>query len=141
MNRLYLAFNIHVERWTNRAYSSFRPHARQLRGLTATNKRLLYLTVLIPVLSYGFQIWYRLKGRWCKRSVHKLAKVQHAAARWITGGFATSLAGALELLAGLAPMTLNLDRLYQRSVIRHHGLHEYVGLKHYSHTPVHWNTV
>ena len=49
------------------------------------------------------------------RLVNKLKMVQHAAARWITGGFGTSPSGALELLSGIAPMTVNLDRMYRKS--------------------------
>ena len=29
------------------------------RGMTPKDKRLLYLTAVLPVLMYGFQIWYR----------------------------------------------------------------------------------
>ncbi|KIL63797.1 hypothetical protein M378DRAFT_11884 [Amanita muscaria Koide BX008] len=93
------------------------------------NKRLLYLTVVLPILSYGFQLWYRPGAKGVKALVKKAEVVQHKAARWITGGFRTSPSGALEMIAGLAPLNLNLRKLYTKTAIRNEILHPHIGVK------------
>jgi hypothetical protein len=54
-----------------------------VRGMTPKNKRLLYLTVVLPVLTYGFQLWYRPNARRCLTMLKHLEKVQNTVARWI----------------------------------------------------------
>ena len=109
-----------------------------IRGITPSQKRILYLTTVLPVLTYGFPIWYRPKARGCRTLYKKLEVIQHAAARWITGGFPTAPSGGLEILGRLAPLDANLDRLYRKAAVRLHITHETSGVKFMGSTPNHW---
>jgi len=106
--------------------------------MTPKNKQLLFLTVVLPVLTYGFQLWYRPKGKGCKTILRKLEGVQHAAAHWITGGFCTSPSGALEMLTGLAPVWVNLDKLYLKSGVCLASLHPHCGIHAFQLPPLNW---
>ncbi|KIL54879.1 hypothetical protein M378DRAFT_91757, partial [Amanita muscaria Koide BX008] len=99
-----------------------------IRGSDPDSRRLLYITCVLPILTYGFQLWYRTGSRGCKKLVTKLKPVQSMAARWITGAFKTTPTGATETLAGLCPLYLNLERLYNKSSFRLHRLHDNHGI-------------
>jgi hypothetical protein len=140
---LSLSFAHHVEWWVNKAYSTIRAMnilGNSSRGFSPSNKQQLYLTVVIPTMTYGFQLWYRPGARKRKMLLRKLITVQHKVARWITGGFKTPPVGGLEILAGLAPLRINLDRLYLKSAIRTATLHEGSGSLYFRHVPFAWET-
>ena len=80
-------------------------------------KRLLYRTCIIPVLTYGLRLWH-FWGAKVQGVVKILAKVQRVATLWITGCFCTSPTGGVESLVGLLPMHLLLRRLTERSCLR-----------------------
>lgn len=86
-------------------------------GITAMQKRLLYQTCVVPVLTYGLCLWH-FKGAKVQGVLKSLAKVQRTAALWITGCFRTSPTGGVESLAGLLPMHLLLRRLVEQSCLR-----------------------
>ena len=62
-----------------------------VRGLTPALRRRLYLACILPLMTYGCQVWYRRKGT--KGLIEILRKAQMTAARWITGAFRTSPRG------------------------------------------------
>ena len=88
-----LKFPLHIDWWVNKAHSTLRAMkmlGNSVWGLTPSNKRQMYLTAVLPVLTYGFQLWYRPGAKKCKQHCKWLELVQHKAARWITGGFKMS---------------------------------------------------
>ncbi|PPQ95831.1 hypothetical protein CVT25_002003 [Psilocybe cyanescens] len=118
------------------------------RGLCPVQKRILYRACVLPIVTYGFRLWYfaaaRCKGAlhhlstmqrsaalWitgafrtsptaarCKGALHHLSTMQRSAALWITGAFRTSPTGGVEALAGLPPINLLLHRLSERADYR-----------------------
>ena len=82
------------------------------RGLTPKDKQLIYITTTLPILSYGFQLWFHHKSKHCKGLVQCLNQVHTAAACWITGGFPNCNARALQCMAGLQPLHTHLEKLY-----------------------------
>lgn len=91
------------------------------RGLSPYHKRTLYTSCVLPILTYGYCLWYNPKKPQ-KTLIKSLAKSQAAAARWIIGAFRTSPVGGMEILASLLPIHIHLRRLYQMSVIRYQTL-------------------
>jgi hypothetical protein len=88
-----------------------------VRGLEPDQKRLLYRSCVVPVITYGFRLWY-FKGARVKGLIKAMSQVQHTAARWICGNFRTTPGGGAECLSGLLPMHLTLRRLADRGVTR-----------------------
>ncbi|KAF8623176.1 hypothetical protein AX15_006478, partial [Amanita polypyramis BW_CC] len=116
-----LSFKSHVDSWTTKASTSLRACkmlGNSQQGLTPKDKCLIYLTICLPILTYGFQLWYRPKGKGCKALLHQMDKVHLAAACWITGGFPDSPRNALLSIASLEPLQINLDRLSHRTALR-----------------------
>ncbi|KAF8624526.1 hypothetical protein AX15_005837 [Amanita polypyramis BW_CC] len=126
-----LKFHNHVDLWTTKASTSLR--ACQMlgntqRGLRPKDKRLIYLTTCIPILTYGFQLWYRQHAKGCKNLLRKLEKVHLAAACWITGGFPDTPKHALLSIASLDPLWVTLDKLSYRAAMRIHMIHPNTGI-------------
>jgi len=87
------------------------------RGLLPLQKRLLYRAYVVPIATYGFQLWY-FSGAPTKAQVSLLATMQCKAALWILGTFRTSPTGGIEALAGLIPIYLHLKKLAKCSCLR-----------------------
>ncbi|PPQ94561.1 hypothetical protein CVT25_011547, partial [Psilocybe cyanescens] len=62
------------------------------RGLRPVQKRVLYHACVLPIVTYGFRLWYFAAAR-CKGALHHLSTMQRSAALWITGAFRTSPTG------------------------------------------------
>lgn len=63
--------------------------ANSICGLSITNTRLLYKTVILPVLTFMSPVWYI---RICQKTLIKpLEQAQAAGLRWILGTFCTTL--------------------------------------------------
>jgi hypothetical protein len=73
------------------------------RGLLPMQKRLLYRSCVVPVMTYGLCLWY-FKGAHVKGTIKALAQVQSMALHWISGCFRTTPIGGMESLMGLLPM-------------------------------------
>ncbi|KAF8625109.1 hypothetical protein AX15_005545 [Amanita polypyramis BW_CC] len=126
-----LNFKSHIDLWTTKASTSLR--ACQMLGntqcgLRPKDKWLIYLTTCIPILTYGFQLWYRHNAKGCKNLLKKLDKVHLAAARWITGGFPDSPRNALLGLASLDPIQVTLEKLSYHTALRIHMIHPSAGI-------------
>ena len=81
-----------------------------LRGLIPTQKQLLYRSCILPIILYGFQLWYYNKAL-LVYSLKKLRKIQRRAAIWILGVFCTSPPLSIEAAAGLISIYLHLQNL------------------------------
>jgi len=87
------------------------------RGLLPLQKQLLYQSCVVPIATYGFQLWYFSRAS-TKAQVSLLATIQCKTALWILGAFCTSPTGRIKTLAGLIPIYLHLKKLAKRSCLR-----------------------
>ncbi|PPQ95632.1 hypothetical protein CVT25_000801 [Psilocybe cyanescens] len=87
------------------------------RGLHPVQMRVLYRACILPIVTYGFRMWYFAATR-CKGALHHLSTMQRNAALWITGVFCTLPTGGVEALAGLPPINLLLHRLSKQADYR-----------------------
>ena len=69
-------------------------------------------------MTYGASTWWTPTWYRQMEVAKDFRKVQAAAARWITGAFKTTKVGALEIMAGLAPVRDNINRLMSKSMVR-----------------------
>ena len=88
-----------------------------ITGITPSNLRLLYKTMVIPAITYRSQLWFDPKKP-NKQLISKLEQVQHRALIQIAGAFWDSPKEALELLTYVSPITTTLHKLYQSSALR-----------------------
>ncbi|PPQ93899.1 hypothetical protein CVT25_007796 [Psilocybe cyanescens] len=87
------------------------------RGLRPVQKHVLYRACVLPIVTYGFCLWYFAAAR-CKGALHHPSTMQRSAALWITGAFRTSPTGGVEALAGLPPINLLFRRLSEQADYR-----------------------
>ena len=87
------------------------------RSLFPLQKCLLYCSCVVPIVTYGFRLWFFASAS-TKAQVSLLAAMQCKAALWILGAFCTSLTGGIEALAGLIPIYLHLKKLVKQSCLR-----------------------
>ncbi|PPQ94670.1 hypothetical protein CVT25_009431, partial [Psilocybe cyanescens] len=105
-----LTFTEHVRYYSTKALSTVKAMkmlGSSTRGLRPVQKRVLYRACVLPIVTYGFRLWYFAAAR-CKGALHHLSTMQCSAALWITGAFRTSPTGGVEALAGLPPINLLL---------------------------------
>ncbi|CDO77106.1 hypothetical protein BN946_scf184592.g1, partial [Trametes cinnabarina] len=91
-----------------------------IRGLSPMQKRTLYISCVLPLLTYGAQVWFRPKGM--KTLMKPLVAAEHRALRWITGTFRTTPIGAMQAFAGILPLHLHCKKLQERYFLRIHTL-------------------
>ncbi|KAF8647189.1 hypothetical protein AX16_006861 [Volvariella volvacea WC 439] len=116
-----LSFKYHISFYANKAFStaiSYSLLGNSVRGLTPKHKRMLYQGCIMPLMTYGFQLWYRPHGKGVKTKIEVLQTAQNRALRWITGAFRTTLIGSLESAAGCLPFHIHLERFYRRYTTR-----------------------
>lgn len=94
------------------------------RGFSPCDKRRLYISNVLPILTYGAQLWWHTSWKRRKWILRALGKAQGRAARWITGGFRTTPTGALEMAAGLLPIRYQIDKYMKRACLRVRTLHK-----------------
>ena len=117
----FLAFDYHVNFYFNKAFSTiraFRMFGNSNGGLDPKNRRLFCNSCVMPILTYGFQLWYRIDAKGHKAHLKKLSKVHHYAARWITGAFSTTPVGGMLHVAGLAPLRVTLNLQLKKTGLR-----------------------
>ncbi|PPQ94669.1 hypothetical protein CVT25_009428 [Psilocybe cyanescens] len=108
-----LTFTEHVQYYSTKALLTVKVMkmlGSSTRGLHPVQKRVLYCACVLPIVMYGFRLWYFAAAR-CKGALHHLSTMQQITALWITGVFRTSPTGGVEALAGLPPINLLLRRL------------------------------
>ncbi|CDO70323.1 hypothetical protein BN946_scf184843.g12 [Trametes cinnabarina] len=118
-----LTFRAHVSFFAERAMTTV--HAmlmlgNSIRGLSPMQKRTLYISCVLPLMTYGVQVWYRSKG--VKTLMKPLLAAEHRALRWITGAFRTTPIGAMQAFAGIMPLQLHCRKLQERYFLRIHTL-------------------
>ncbi|KAL7283508.1 hypothetical protein ACG7TL_002941 [Trametes sanguinea] len=118
-----LSFRAHVDFFAERALTTV--HAmlmlgNSVRGLTPMQKRTLYISCVLPLLTYGAQVWFKSKG--VKTLMKPLLAAQNRALRWITGAFRTTPIGAMQTMAGIMPLQLHCRKLQERYGLRVHTL-------------------
>lgn len=121
-----LSFKKHVLLYANKACSTLAAMkflGSSARGLCPADRRRLYLSNILPLIAYGCQLWWNPSGSRTKHLVKALQQPQTRAARWITGAFRTAPTGTLEILAGLLPVRLQLDKYATRACLRVRTLH------------------
>jgi hypothetical protein len=114
-----LKWDKHVKRMAMRGRSTVTGLcilANTVRGMNVANARLLYLSVVRPVLTYGCQVWYT--GLRQQGLVDILDKAQAEALRWVLGLFRTSPKDTTEHLASIPPMKFYLDKLRHNTATR-----------------------
>ncbi|KAB5587878.1 Reverse transcriptase from mobile element jockey protein [Ceratobasidium theobromae] len=107
-----LNFKTHVERLATRAKSmlgGMKMLGNTIRGLTVFNARALINACLMPILTYGFALWFH--GRNSKSLCKILQTVQNMACRWATGSFRTAPTAILEHVIALPPIHFRLRKL------------------------------
>ena len=84
-------------------------------------KCLLYRTCILPIMLYGFQLWFY---NYAPMSYHLkiLGKMQRRAAIWILGAFKTSPSFSIKAITGLIPIKLHLQKLSRKSQLQVYSL-------------------
>jgi len=84
--------------------------SNSMQGLLLYQKHLLYRTCVLPIILYGFLLWYY--GKVLLLYLFKeLKKMQRRAALWILGVFHTSSILEIKAIAGLDPIHLYFQKL------------------------------
>jgi hypothetical protein len=91
----------------------------RLRGLTSANwglnqstSRIIYKAVFIPRITYGARIWE--SGAKTKKAISKLGSVQRRGLLAVTGAYRTTSTHALQAIAGLLPLDLEVRKTAAR---------------------------
>ena len=98
-----------------------------IRGLDLLHWKQVYLMYVIPILTYGAEVWYT--GHRQKHLVNTLQVAQNEGIRKITGVFRTTPTAVSENMIGIAPIKFVLSRSLHSFRIRmsatnpHHILH------------------
>ncbi|KAB5587976.1 Reverse transcriptase from mobile element jockey protein [Ceratobasidium theobromae] len=106
-----LNFKDHVSRMATRAkciLGGMRMLGNSLRGLSVYHARMLVNTCIIPILTYGFALWFH--GRNSKGHCKTLQTVQNIACRWASGSFRTAPTAVLEHVIAMPPIEFRICR-------------------------------
>ena len=86
------------------------------RRIFSLQKCQLYRCCILPIVLYGFQLWFYNKAP-LSYHLKLLNKMQRRAAIWILGAFKTFLLEGIEALAGLIPIKYHFQKLAEQSLI------------------------
>lgn len=114
-----LSFKKHVEIMATRALSTIsglRILANSVRGLSVLNARLLYKTVVLPVLTFASPVWFT--GVRQKSLIKPLERAQSEGLRWLLGAFRTSPISDMHHIGAILPIHILLQRLSMNAAIR-----------------------
>jgi ribonuclease HI len=109
----------HTTQVTNKAKSyaaALRMMANCVRGFTIVDARTLFLTVLLPILTYSCTIWFN--GAQQNGIVNILHVAQNACVRWVMGAFRTSPVEELHHIACIPPIRYTLVKQLENACIR-----------------------
>lgn len=116
-----LLFKEHIRFYQTKGAStlgSLRMLGNSNRGFSPKDKRRLYISNVLPVMTYGAALWWTPTWKGHRGQLKSFQKVQSAASRWISGAFRTTPVGALDSLAGLVPVEHNINRLMRKAALR-----------------------
>jgi hypothetical protein len=117
-----LSFNTHVRNATEKAKKAverFRMLGNTIRGLRQHHLHHLYLTCILPIMTYRCAAWRR--GN--KSQAEKLETVQNAAIRHMLGVFKMSPTLAIQIEVSIPPIHLTLDHIRFNAAARIARLH------------------
>ncbi|KAB5590631.1 Reverse transcriptase from mobile element jockey protein [Ceratobasidium theobromae] len=106
-----LNFKDHVSRMATRAkcvLGGMRMLGNSLRGLSVYHARMLVNACIIPILTYGFALWFH--GRNSKTHCKTLQTVQNIACRWASGSFRTAPVAVIEHTIAMPPIAYRIRR-------------------------------
>ena len=115
-----LTFRQHLDFYSNKALSTVKCMkllGNSSHGISPIQKHQLYKCCILPIVLYGFQLWFYNKAPLLYH-LKLLNKMQRRAAIWILGMFKTSPSEGIEALAGLIPVKYHLQKLAEHSLIR-----------------------
>ncbi|PIL34386.1 hypothetical protein GSI_03161 [Ganoderma sinense ZZ0214-1] len=118
-----LSFREHIKHYASKGNVTalaYRMLGTSIRGLTAFQRRKLFISCIRPILTYGSPVWYRPTGG--KILTKPLVTVQNTAMRWITGTFCYTPSGFLPIVSALEPLHAYLQKLRKRYLLRIHTL-------------------
>ena len=119
-----LSFRQHIDFYSNKAISMVKCMkilGNSTRGLNQLQKCLLYRSCVLPIVLYGFQLWFYYKAP-LSYLLKTLGKLQRRVATWILGAFKKSPSYSIKTIAGLILIHLHLQKLSRRSQLRAHSL-------------------
>jgi hypothetical protein len=104
----------------------FRRLTRPSTGVSARLMRQLYLTVAIPKMTYGLDVWYtpprlaigKTRRKGSVGALRELEKVQRIAALAINGALRSTAGDTLDAHANLMPVDLMLEKVCYRGLVR-----------------------
>jgi ribonuclease HI len=99
---------------------------RPMWGLTLKGARKLYVSIVLPRIMYGIDIWCTpLHGKNARGGskgsvsfIKKLTSIQRAGAIAITGGFQTSPTDSLDAHAAILPIELRIEKACHNALTR-----------------------
>ncbi|KAB5587783.1 Reverse transcriptase from mobile element jockey protein [Ceratobasidium theobromae] len=106
-----LNFKDHVSRMATRAkcvLGGMRMLGNSLRGLSVYHTCMLVNACIIPILTYGFALWFH--GRNSKGHCKTLQTVQNIACQWASGSFRTAPTAVLEHVIAMPPIEFWIRR-------------------------------
>jgi len=114
-----LSFHKHIDFYANKAISTVKCMnllGNSSREINPIQKRLLYRCCILPIVLYGFQLWYYNKAL---LSYHMkiLDKMQRRATICILGAFKTSPSAGIKAITGIIPIKFHLQKIAKRSQI------------------------
>jgi hypothetical protein len=115
----HLRWDRHVTIMTNRTRSTIRGVnllGNSIRGLDFLNWWKVYNALVIPILTYGAQVWYTGVGQ--KGLVQCLQVTQNEGIHKITGTFHTSPLEPLYNMTGIPPISYVMTKLMHSYFIR-----------------------
>lgn len=122
-----LSFKEHVRFYATKGCSTvqaLRMLGNSKHGMEPRLRRVLYLSNVVPLLTYGSQLWWSPSWKGAKGFAKTLQQAQSRAARWITGAFRTTPIGLMEAVAGLLPIRAQVDKYARRACLRARTLHD-----------------
>lgn len=135
----YKYLGIHVDsqlRWTVQTHEAiakatkwillYRRLTKPSLGLSASFMRRLYITVAIPKMTYGLDVWYtpphkpagKRRNTGSVKALREFGKLQRLATIAINGALRTSPTDLLDAHSGLLPIDLLLKKICYRSMVR-----------------------
>lgn len=121
-----LSFKSHIRFYAAKAastVSTLTMLGNSLRGFTPMQKRQLYIAHVLPLMCYGAHLWWKPGWKGIGWIAKEMQGAQSRAVRWITGAFRTTPIGAMELIAGVVPVRVNITRYMEKHALRIKTLH------------------
>jgi ribonuclease HI len=123
-----LSFKHHVQIVTTKAakaLNGLKMLSNTVKGLHQTHLRRLYIACVMPIMTFGCEVWWDRSKTHNKTLSDMLTKIQNKALRWIAASFKTTPIAALELETSTPPVEIRLDRLSNGAALRLHRLDPY----------------